>query len=79
MINTANILIMNFKSVIPLITNINQSINTSNYMFGREIWDKLPECTFENFEIARGSEGNSKFSKNREGDFSQKLPNQTRV
>ena len=48
-------------------------------MFGREIWDKLPECTFENFEIARGSEGNSKFSKNREGDFSQKLPNQTRV
>ena len=43
-------------------------------MFGREIWDKLPQCTFENFEIARGSEGNSKFSKNREGDFSQKLP-----
>ena len=41
-------------------------------MLGREIWDKLPECTFENFEIARGSEGNSKFSKNREGDFSQR-------
>ena len=22
-------------------------------MFGRAIWDKLPECIFENFEIAR--------------------------
>ena len=22
-------------------------------MFGREIWDKLPKCIFENFEIAR--------------------------
>ena len=25
----------------------------SNHMFGREIWDKLPEWNFENFEIAR--------------------------
>ena len=23
------------------------------YTFGRAIWDKLPECIFENFEIAR--------------------------
>ena len=22
-------------------------------MFGRAIWDKLPECIFENFEIAQ--------------------------
>ena len=22
-------------------------------MFGRAIWDKLPECIFEDFEIAR--------------------------
>ena len=22
-------------------------------MFGRAIWDKLPECIFENFEITR--------------------------
>ena len=29
------------------------SISTSNYMFGRVIWDKLPKCIFENFEIAR--------------------------
>ena len=28
-------------------------ISTSNRMFGRTIWDKLPECIFENFEIGR--------------------------
>ena len=27
-------------------------IGTSNYMFGRAIEDKLPECIFKNFEIA---------------------------
>ena len=26
-------------------------------MFGRVIWDKLPECIFENFEIARVKRG----------------------
>ena len=26
-------------------------------MFGRGIWDKLPECIFENFEIARVKRG----------------------
>ena len=29
-----------------------KSISTSNHMFGRAIWDKLPKCIFENFEIA---------------------------
>ena len=29
-----------------------KTICTGNYMFGRAIWDKLPECIFENFEIA---------------------------
>ena len=29
-----------------------KSISTSNRMFGRAIWDKLPKCIFENFEIA---------------------------
>ena len=29
------------------------SISTSNHMFGRVIWDKLPECIFKNFENAR--------------------------
>lgn len=28
-------------------------IRTSNNKFGRTIWDKLPECIFEKFEIAR--------------------------
>ena len=26
-------------------------------MFGRAIWDKLPECIFENSEIARIKQG----------------------
>ena len=26
-------------------------------MFERAIWDKLPECIFENFEIARVKRG----------------------
>ena len=33
-------------------------------MFGRTIWDKLPECIFENFEIAHSETiAVSKFSK----------------
>ena len=28
-------------------------IVTSNDMFGMAIWDKLPKCIFQNFEIAR--------------------------
>ena len=28
-------------------------VSTSNHMFQRAIWDKLPECIFENFEIAQ--------------------------
>ena len=32
-------------------------ISTSNRMFGREIWDKLHACIFENFEIARLKQG----------------------
>ena len=27
-----------------------KAVCTSNHMFGRAIWDKLPECIFENFE-----------------------------
>ena len=29
-----------------------KQISTTNHMFGRAIWDKLPESIFENFEIA---------------------------
>ena len=43
-------------------------------MFGRAIWDKLPECIFEIFENARVKRGNFKILKNHEGDLSLKLP-----
>ena len=44
-------------------------------MFGRAIWDKLPECIFENFEITRvQNEGNFKIFKNHARDLSPKLP-----
>ena len=36
-------------------------------MFGRAIWDKLPDCIFENFEIARIKGGQFRnFQKSRE-------------
>ena len=43
-------------------------------MFRREISDKLPECIFENFELAEYNEGNFRISKNGESDLSQKAP-----
>ena len=33
------------------------TICTINHMFGRVIWDKLAECIFENFEVARAKRG----------------------
>ena len=42
-------------------------ISGSNHMFGRTIWDKLPECIFERFEIARVKRGRFQiFQKSRE-------------
>ena len=44
-------------------------IRASNHMFGRNIWDKLPEFIFENVEIARvKNRGNFKIFKNHKGD-----------
>ena len=40
-----------------MLITINRMISTSNYMFGRAIWDKLHECIFENFEIAQVKRG----------------------
>ena len=45
------------KGRIDLRDNLNPSISTGNHMFGRAIWDKLPKCVFENFEIARVKRG----------------------
>ena len=42
-------------------------ICTTNHMFDRAIWDKLPECIFENFEIALVKQGEfQNFQKSRE-------------
>ena len=42
-------------------------ISTSNYMLGRTIWDKLPKCTFEKFEIARIKQGQFQFFQKPQG------------
>ena len=42
-------------------------------MFDRAVWDKLPECIFENFEIARVNRGKKITSV----IYSQNCPNQT--
>ena len=47
-----------------------KSISTSNHMFGRAIWDKLPKWIFENFEI-------SKISKMARVIYTKNCPNQT--
>ena len=31
--------------------------SSSNHKFGKTVWDKLPECIFENVEIARVKQG----------------------
>ena len=49
-------------------------MSTRNHMFGRVIWDKLPECVFENFGIAWAI---SKFSKITRVIYPQNCPNQT--
>ena len=47
-------------------------------MFGRAIWAKLPECIFENFEIARVKRGKfQNFQKSRGVIYPQNRPNQT--
>ena len=52
-----------------------KSISTSNHMFGRVIWDKLPKCIFLNIlKLLKENKGNFKFFRNYEGDLSRKLP-----
>ena len=48
--------------------------SSSNYMFARAIWYKLPKCIFKNSKIARKkNESNFKIFKNHEGDLYQEL------
>ena len=42
-------------------------------MFGREIWDNLPECILENFEITRVKGGQFQNFQKSQGSFSQKI------
>ena len=43
----------NWSHIKKWLNSTKPSVSTSNHMFGKEIWDKLPECIFENFEITR--------------------------
>ena len=54
--------------------NSPESLSTSNRMFGRATWDKLPEFIFGNFGIAQVKRGQFKTLKIQEGNLSQKLP-----
>ena len=55
--NQNQIVINVYFDSVSLIVECNKKINTSNHMLGREIWNKLPECIFEKFEIARVKRG----------------------
>ena len=48
--------LLNLKETLKF-ENLSKLISTSNYMFGKSIWDKLPECIFEKFEIGRVKRG----------------------
>ena len=48
-----------------------KSIITSNQIFGRAIWDKLPKCIFENSEIAREKRGQFQNFKKSRGLFTK--------
>ena len=39
------------------VQKVSVEISTSNHMLGRAIWDKLPECIFEHFEIVIVKQG----------------------
>ena len=49
-----------------------KSISTSNHMFGRTIWDKLPKCIFQNSEIAQLKQQFQNFQKS-QGWFVPKI------
>ena len=47
-------------------------------MFGKTIWDKLPECIFENFEINRVKRGEFQYFQKSTGViYPKNRPNQT--
>ena len=48
-------------------------ISTSNHMFQRAIWGKLPQRIFENFEIARVKRGQFQYFQKSRGRFIKKM------
>ena len=71
--------LLNLKETLKF-ENLSKLISTSNYMFGKSIWDKLPECIFEKFEIGRVKRGQLRIFKNHDRViYSQNCPNQTYV
>ena len=50
-----------------------QTISTTNRMFTRAIWDKLPEYIFENFEIERVKQGQFQIFQKSRGWFIPKV------
>ena len=54
-------------------TNVSWKSSTSNHMFGRAIWDKLPECIFENFETAGVKRGQFQNVQKPQGSFISKI------
>ena len=51
------------------------SISTSNHMFGRATWDKLPKCIFE--KCPSKTRAVSKVSKIKKMIYTKNLPSQT--
>ena len=49
------------------------SISTSNHMFGRATWNKLPKCIFENSEISQVKRGQFQNIKKSRGWFIPKI------
>ena len=61
--------------IINLLSQCAKEISTSNHMLGRAILNKLPECIFENFEIARVKRGH--FQVFRSHEYPKNCPKQT--
>ena len=56
-----------------------KSISTSNSMFGRAIWDKLPKCIAENSETVSVKQGKFQIFQKSRGSFLPKIVRTKRV
>ena len=65
-------------SIFIMKTSTIDFVCSSNHMQWRAIWDKLPECIFENFEIDPVKQGQFQFSKITRVIYPKNRLNQTR-